>query len=281
MFRSVQTLILVTSLIATPALADAHKWEISEIFSNADGTVQFIEWFNSEDEEHLMTLETLSTASGSFYAFPNNLNSTDTTNRNLIMATAGFAAIPGMPAPDYIMPDGFVNPNGDTINYTGGDVVSFGPLPTDGRSSITRSGSPTLNSPRNFAGQSGSVRLAVAGTRNGSGANRGCYSSTLPVLGDMWLGTINGGPGTNVVAILGYESPTSGLSLAGGELLVDLASPNIFTLWTFADGAGSGTIMNPVPNDLSVLEFSLSTQGVVLGGGAYEFCNAIDLVLGH
>ena len=117
--------------------------------------------------------------------------------------------------------------------------------------------------------------------RNGSGANRGCYSSGAPVLGTTWEGTIAGGPGTNVVAILGYQNPTSGVILSGGELLVDLASANIFTLWAFADGAGSGTIANVVPNDVALLEFALSTQGVVLGGGTYEFCNAIDLTLGH
>ena len=268
-------------MLAAPALADAHRWVISEIFSNTDGTVQFIEWAVNRNEEHLLTTETVSTASGGFFAFPNNLNSSATSNRNFIMATAAFAAIPGTPTPDYIMPNGFLNPNGDTINYTGGDIVSFGALPQDGRSSITRSGIPFPNSPRNFAGETGPLRPGVASARNGSGLNPSCYSAIGPALGGTWQGTIDGGTGANLVVVLANKNPGSGLVLIGGELLIDLTSPSIFTLWAFANAAGSGTVSNPVPNDLSILEFSVSSQGVVIGGGAYQFCNAVDLVVGN
>ena len=57
MSRKILTTLLAASLFAVPTLADAHKWEISEIFSNADGTVQFIEWTNTEDDEHLKDFE--------------------------------------------------------------------------------------------------------------------------------------------------------------------------------------------------------------------------------
>ena len=33
-------------LAGTPAMAGSHTWDIGEIFSNADGTIQFIELRN-------------------------------------------------------------------------------------------------------------------------------------------------------------------------------------------------------------------------------------------
>lgn len=275
--------LLALAFASTPALADAHKWEITEVFSNADGTVQFIEWFTGDDDENLLTTESLSTSSGGFFRPATNLSSTATGGRNLLMATAAFAALPGAPAPDYILPDGFMNPNGDTINYTGGDVVSFGALPMDGTSSISRNGSPSQNSPRNFAGQSGSISLdtnvATADIRN-LGGNRACYSADAPVLGTTWTGTVAGGPTANLIAIMGYQGASSGPNTSGGSLLVDLASPQIFVLVTPSAGLNT-TLMNVVPADSSLLGFSLATQGVVIGGGAFELCNAVDLVLGN
>ncbi|MAB79302.1 MAG: hypothetical protein CMJ89_08105 [Planctomycetes bacterium] len=272
---------LVAILTTVPALADAHAWEVSEIFSNADGSVQFVEWFNDEDDEHFMHNETVSTSSGGFFAFPRPLPHPVTAGRNFLMATAAFAAIPGAPTPDYIMPDGFLDPAGDTIDYSGGDVVSFGALPLDGKSSVTRNGAVLTNAPRNFANVSSSVRLAVSGARNGSGVNRNCYSATAPVLGATWNGTITAaGPTANIVAILGYETASSGLVLAGGELLVSVGSPQIFLLIAFSNTT-SDVLSQTVPNDTALLEFSLSTQAVILGGGALEFCNAVDLILGH
>ncbi len=280
MTRTPLAILFAATFLALPTLADAHKWEISEIFSNADGTIQFVEWFNTEDGEQFLSLEAVSTASGGFLAFPNDLNSAATSGRNFLMATAAFAAIPGAPTPDYIISNGFLSPAGDTINYTGGDGVAFGALPQDGKTSITRTGTGITNSPRNFAGQSGSVRLALTAFRNGSGLNRTCYSSSAPVLGTTWTGTLVGGPGANVVAIIGYQGASSGIILAGGELLVNIAAPHIFTVWTLNGGAS--TSMNQmVPNDPSLLEFPLSTQGVVISGGVVEFCNAVDLLLGH
>ena len=273
--------VLVAILIAIPALADAHKWEVSEIFSNADGSVQFVEWLTNESAEHFLHNETVSTSSGGFFVFPSPLPDADTADHNFLMATAAFAAIPGAPTPDYIMPDGFLDPAGDTIDYSGGDSVSFGALPLDGKSSVTRSGTVLTNAPRNFADISGSVRLAVSSARNGSGVNRNCYSATAPVLGATWSGTITAaGPTANIVAILGYEAASTGPILAGGELLVSVGSPQIFLLIAFSNTT-SDVLSQSVPNDLALLEFSLSTQAVILGGGTLEFCNAVDLILGH
>jgi len=277
------TFLFAAALLASPLAADAHKWEIQEIFSNADGTVQFIEWFNADDDEDILSVESLSTSSGGFMSFPSDLPTTLTAGKRLLLATAAFAAIPGAPAPDYILPDGFLSPSGDTITYTGGDVVSFGALPTDGVTSITRTGTPITNSPTNFNDQTGSVRLALSGVRNGSGINPLCYSGDAPVLGTTWNGTIDasGFPGANVSVILSHKGPGSGIILpASGELLVDVTTPQLFVLAQIS-GGGLDVISNTVPNNLNFLGFTCSTQGLILGGGTFGFCNAVDLVLGH
>ncbi|MCH8137768.1 MAG: hypothetical protein IH926_02240, partial [Proteobacteria bacterium] len=81
-------------------------------------------------------------------------------------ATADFAALPGAPAPDFIIPAGSVPFIGigvdETIKYCpacGYDTFSFlaGALPTDGINSLSFDLSTSTNSPTNFAGDSGSV----------------------------------------------------------------------------------------------------------------------------
>src|SRR6185503_4771795 len=117
---------------------------------------------DADKDEHNLSLTSLSTASGSFFAFPSNLPTTDTENRHVLVATAAFAAIPGAPAPDYIIPAGFLDHLGDTVTYAATPhAVSFGALPTDGLKSIDAAGVQATNSPTNYAGATGSVVLAT------------------------------------------------------------------------------------------------------------------------
>jgi hypothetical protein len=94
-----------------------------------------------------------------------------------VIATPGFAALPGGITPDFTLPDPttngpFFNPNASTISisYSGsGDSMSFtgASFPKDGVHSLTDTNlynTPNLvvgvNSPTNINGQSGSVSLA-------------------------------------------------------------------------------------------------------------------------
>jgi hypothetical protein len=157
-------------LPATPAHAKNHLWRFTEVFSNATGTIQFIEMQEccGADEETEMSLTSI-TSNAATYNFPNDLSG-PTGHRWLLVATQGFARLPGAPAPDYIMPDGFFNPAGDTLRYRGvTDMIQFatGQLPTNGIDSIQRdlqTGTTTVgvNSPINFANQSGTVNAAPA-----------------------------------------------------------------------------------------------------------------------
>ena len=161
-----------------PASAFGHLWDISEIYSNADGGVQFIEMFSDTSSgENLLSLMFLRSAgSVQEFHFPTDLAGS-TLNRHLLVATAGFASQPGAVTPNYVMPNGFIRIQGDTLSFwsedqgggpygglppTQWDSYTFGAgaLPTDGVRSIQRDHTVIAvgtTSPTNYAGQVGSL----------------------------------------------------------------------------------------------------------------------------
>lgn len=166
---------LVAGAAPRRAAAFGHLWEITELYSNADGSVQFIELFSESPNEPFVTGTFLRSAGNAVnFDFPTDLSGS-TLNRHLLVATAGFAAQPGAVTPDYVMPDGFIRTSGDTIGFWTDGSYFFPPLlqnsfdfgdatrlPLDGILALVRDHDSTaiasaLNSPTNFAGQSGSL----------------------------------------------------------------------------------------------------------------------------
>ncbi|MGE4633267.1 MAG: thrombospondin type 3 repeat-containing protein, partial [Planctomycetota bacterium] len=191
---SIGFLVLSCILVCPATLhADNHKWLIIELFSNSDGTVQFIEFVDDGDEEgfHLAGMN-LSTSSGSFFTFPSDLPAINTENRRFLVATAAFAQLAGAPAPDFIIPNNFLQISGDLLVYSGSpDEVSYNLLPTDGVLSINRAGTSQVNSPTNIFNASGSVTAPSAPVdcnQNGipdptdiaSGTSTDCDSDGVP-----------------------------------------------------------------------------------------------------
>ena len=165
----------------TSTQADAHNWLISEIFSSADGTVQFVEFTNEDDDEQFMSAENLQNNAGQTYNFPADLPTSFTANRRLLVGTAAYAALPGAPAPDYIIPSGLFLVNGDAVIYSGGDEVVFSSLPTNGILSINPDGIASVNSPTNFAGVSGSITVTTSAPD--------CNANGIPDSTDIASGT--------------------------------------------------------------------------------------------
>lgn len=263
------------------AFADNHNWEIQEIFSSADESMQFIEMFNTKKDEQNLSQTSISTASGSFFAFPSNLPSTATENRHVLLATAAFAAIPGAPTPDYVIPAGFLEHLGDTVTYLATPhAVSFGPLPTDGLRSINAAGVMATNSPTNFAGATSSVVLATSVERNGRGINPLCYSASPPALGKPWSATVNTSnhPGAVGVLLSGWSLPSSGPTIAVGQLLVNVTSQRYFQVQKTVSG-GQAQILGTMPVNLALLGRTMATQPVIFGGGL-QLCNAVDMKVG-
>lgn len=157
----VVALALAAATLAEGAQASFHTFQISELYSSADGNIQFIELHESLgfDGEQFLASHALTSKQGATtrtYMFPVNLPNGFTANKRVLIATAGFAAL-GIVTPDYVVPAPFLFPGGGTIDYASVDVISYPALPTDGVSSLNRSGMVGINSPTNFAGQTGSV----------------------------------------------------------------------------------------------------------------------------
>lgn len=156
---------LALQLLAAPAFAKAHQWRFTEVFSNADGTVQFIEMFvfdPSGTQEWRLAGKTLMSDANT-YVFPNDLPMENTFERWLLIATPAFAAVPGAPAPDYVIPASFFDPAGDALQYRQQDFLDLpaGVFPTDGLLSYDRDGNTALNTPTNFADEAGSIDVSV------------------------------------------------------------------------------------------------------------------------
>ncbi len=154
-------------LAGPSAMAGSHSWRINEIFSNADGTIQFIEMKECcgfDNEIGLANKWVSSKATGNMFIFPANLVP-PTGDRYLLLATAAFAALPGAPTPDYIIPAGFFAIEGDSIEYWfySAATLTFGPgeLPTDCINSLNDGGDdPNFtgpNSPTNYNDETGSI----------------------------------------------------------------------------------------------------------------------------
>jgi hypothetical protein len=112
-------LVLLLAIAALPAQAAFHLFRIAEVYSNADGTLQYVvlrEASGSNGENFWMgnQLETTNAAGvKKALTFPANLPSSATASRSVLIATAGVAAL-GIAA-DYTIPDRFVPTDGGKL----------------------------------------------------------------------------------------------------------------------------------------------------------------------
>lgn len=157
--------------LPTPAYAAHHLWRIQQVFSNASGSVQFIELETTSagrTGETQVSGFTLTTTGGAPpFTFPSNLPANPTTQW-LLLATSNFASLHDGVAPDFIIPANFIPTGGGTLNYASSvDSWTFGALPTDGYHALTRDPdtqalATAVNHPINFANASGRINPAAA-----------------------------------------------------------------------------------------------------------------------
>jgi len=140
-FRRRLQLIVAIAIVALTCLvgesrATYHTFRFDQVYSNASGTIQFVELheiggFNSENLEHLAPDIKSSTNDLTLTDLP----SVNTAHTFFLLGTAGYNALPGAPQADYLIPNNFFNPAGDTLQYgsTGPDGVvdltTFGAVP--------------------------------------------------------------------------------------------------------------------------------------------------------
>jgi hypothetical protein len=166
-------LTLVVLCATAPARAASHLWRFNEFYSSPNRKVQFIEmreiqgsnietnisehWFatNGYNQNHLQLL-------GRDLPF-------GTAFKKFLVGSESYAALEGVPPPDYVLPDGFLDPTGDTVVWWFYQtiVIPANVMPSDGLHSITVVDpnvpiySLGVNSPTNFAGQTGMVPATV------------------------------------------------------------------------------------------------------------------------
>ena len=223
---------LVAMLAGTPAYPFAHLWDINEIFTNHDGTVQFVELrtpatlANGENFLNGVTLRATSTVGGiamppvTFtFPLPNPVGGTN--NKHLLVATPLFQAQAGSVTPNYnTLPANFFVPNADSIVFTysaGPDSVTLAGsvIPKDGVNSVTDANLfgvanfvAGVNSPTNFAGASGSVNLPPPPMPTGDYNGNGTIDAADYVL---WRDTL----GATVTAGQGADGNASGMIETG------------------------------------------------------------------
>ena len=83
------------------AHAAFHLFQIGEVYSNASGTVQFVELFTDQASQNSMNFTSFTSNSHTF-PFPSALTGS-TVNKHIILATPGYAALSDVPAPDYTL----------------------------------------------------------------------------------------------------------------------------------------------------------------------------------
>ena len=172
------TSLVLAGLIAfaNETAASFHEWTINEIYSNADGSVQFIELACAESGETFLRGERIYCSQNNrtnIFTFPDDLIG-DSADKRLILATPGFGMLPGGVTPDYTIPANFLFAGSARLNYANVDILTYTNLPSNGTNSLVRSTGTRMvtriNSPENYARQLGSlvpVRiLAIA--RNGT-----------------------------------------------------------------------------------------------------------------
>ena len=143
--------------------ADFHDWTINEIYSNADGTVQFIELTCANAGETFLRGGRVSCSRGNqtnIFAFPDDLTGS-TVDKRLLLATPGFGSLPGGVPPDFVIPTNFLFTSTGWVNYAGLDILAYTNLPANGTAALRRTGNrfvvATNNSPENFSGQIGFI----------------------------------------------------------------------------------------------------------------------------
>ena len=162
------------------AHASFHLWKITEIYSNADGSIQFIELTALAGGQQFIAGHRITSTQGTqsrSYIFPTNLpgdtavttggggyyggGESYTEYKSFLIGTQGFVAL-NLVAPDYVVPNGFLFTSNGTLNFSDVDTVSFANLPNTGGLSMNASGATAVNSPKNFAGDTASIVAAAS-----------------------------------------------------------------------------------------------------------------------
>lgn len=186
------SIIIAATVTMSHAIADFDQWQFSEVFSNAEGDVQYVELQTTVSNQGDLSGLTLvaSDASGqqqNSLLFSANLLA-ETQDSKLLIATQSFVQTTGLSA-DFEIADGFLFTEGGSLDFANGTaVLNYGAsqLAKNGEQSMSSSLDPQLPDPTNFAGLSATLSLPVSGIFDSANS-----IMQLPVLNVPGTGLVN------------------------------------------------------------------------------------------
>ena len=142
-------LALWTALASFASIADPPSFKISQIYSNLDGSTQFIRLTETQGlngQHHFAGLTLTSTHNGitKQFVFPSDLPSDQTANRSIIISSSINIPVSGggwllaWVFPDFVIQERFLATDGGSVDFAGVDQVSYASLPTDGENGLNR-----------------------------------------------------------------------------------------------------------------------------------------------
>jgi len=180
MKKSFLRLALFVNTAIVSSLA-AGAWEVNEVFTNSDGTLQFVELYNpsngGENIDTLLLTSTDSLANDQTFQFLGDTPS-PTGGRTLLLATSIFQSQSGV-VPDYIIPDDFLDFSGGSLDLFGVDTLTYGPLDIDGVLSTDGSGnSGQFATPTSYNGATGLPPQLTLASLNLQAGLQACLNDT-------------------------------------------------------------------------------------------------------
>ncbi|MDV6345076.1 calcium-binding protein [Nitrosomonas sp. Is37] len=224
-----------------------HIAHIDQVYSNADGSVQFIKFVIDANDQEFWAGHSLTSSNGATtntFHINTDLPSGATDGKSVLVATQGFADlgtarpdffIPNFSfvKPDYIIPNKFLFTTNGTVIFTGmiGGTISYAQLPTDGKLSLSPDDSTGINSFTNFTGNTGTlpgnVIFGTEGPDNLAGAANDDIILALggndTLNGGAGNDTLNGGAGTDTAI---YSSNRANYSVSGTVSNLNISGPD-------------------------------------------------------
>lgn len=175
----------------------------------------------------------------------------------------------GIVTPDYIIPNGFLFTVSGAVNFPGmvGGEIDYASLPDDGIKSLNPDSSSGINSPKNFAGNTGTVPSNVFSGTDGADNLVGTSGDDF-ILGAGGQDTLNG---------------TGGNDTLSGGLGVDTAIYNSNRANYTILGTGSGlSVSGPDGNDkVSGIErFQFADKNIAVDLNAGQAANSTARIIG-
>ena len=266
-------------------IQEFHLYDIKEVFSNVDGTLQFIELAvgnnSGEDEWAGHTLRVFrDNVLVDTFTFTTDLPSNTTNNTSVLIATQAFQDTYHIIA-DYTIPEGFLPHTGSGIIKVdfaeGTDFVTYNVanLPEDGFTSLKRTGTTTEltatgpATPKNFAGQTvtlGSPNNEPTGNVTISGTateNQTLTADTSSIQDEDGLGTFS-------YVWLRGNSTISGATGSTYTLTDADVGRQISVRVFYTDGAGHNEMLTSTATAAVTNVNDAPTGNVTISGSATE-----------